>query len=288
MTEKALGAKHIVLDILIKFFKGALVGLVVIVPGMSGGTMILMLGLYEELMNDMAKLKIWRLAPFGLGLVVGLILSGWMFGKIFARYAFIILGFLLGCVLASVRTVIGDNRKLSKGRVLAIVIGLALGVALTFTTDVGTVVENPTPANPLYLMFGAALSSALMVLPGVPGGSVLYMMGLFEEIMLALANLKWSVLALYAAGAAIGMVGLSNLLNRIYNRHKDYLSWLFAGLIVGSARILIPKQPGNVFVFIFLVIIGFVATWAWETHSRKKLAQKTNKGTDGEEGMPVK
>ncbi|MBN1891920.1 MAG: DUF368 domain-containing protein [Clostridiales bacterium] len=260
------------MDSLGKFVKGAVVGLVIILPGMSGGTMILLLGLYEELMKDMSKLKLLRWLPFALGLAVGLILSGWIFAFVFTQYAFVILGVLLGCVLASVRTVLEDNRKPTVGRAAAMIIGIAIGFVLSLTT--GSVVDSTaTPGIP-FLMIGAALSSALMVLPGVPGGSVLYMMGIFDDIMNALANLDWKILIFYGTGAVLGMIGLSNLLNRMYMRHKPILSWLFAGLIIGSARMLIPSEPGSWVLFVVLVIIGFAVTWGYESYSKAKLKKK--------------
>ncbi|MBN1775409.1 MAG: DUF368 domain-containing protein [Clostridiales bacterium] len=261
--------KSIFVDSLGKFIKGAVVGLIIILPGMSGGTMILLLGLYEDLMRDMAKFKLTRWVTFALGLAFGLILSGWIFAWVFTQYAFVILGVLLGCVLASVRTVLEENRKPSVGRIIALVIGIAIGFVLSLKT--GAVVDSTaTPGIP-YLMIGAALSSALMVLPGVPGGSVLYMMGIFDDIMNALANLDWKILIFYGTGAVLGMIGLSNLLNRMYMRHKPTLSWLFAGLIIGSARMLIPSEPGSWILFVVLVAVGFATTWGYESYSKAKL-----------------
>lgn len=265
-------AKRIGMDPAIKFTKGAVVGLVIILPGMSGGTMILLLGLYEGLMKDLAKLKLLRWIPFALGLAFGLILSGWIFAWVFTQYAFVILGVLLGCVLASVRTVLEDNRKPSVGRVVALVIGIAIGFLLSLST--GSVVDSTASPNMIYLMIGAALSSALMVLPGVPGGSVLYMMGIFDDIMNALAGLDWKILIFYGLGAVLGMIGLSNLLNRMYMRHKPILSWSFAGLIIGSARMLIPSEPGSWVLFVILVAIGFAVTWGYESYSKAGLKKK--------------
>jgi putative membrane protein len=255
-----------------KFIKGALVGLVIILPVMSGGTMILLLGLYEGLMKDLAKFQLLRWLPFALGLAVGLVLCGWVFAWVFTQYAFVILGVLLGCVLASVRTVLEDNRKPTIGRFVALIIGIAIGFVLSLTT--GSVVDSTASPNMLYLMVGAALSSALMVLPGVPGGSVLYMMGIFDDIMNALAKLDWKILIFYGTGAVLGIIGLSNLLNRLYMRHKPILSWLFAGLIIGSARMLIPSEPGSWILFVILVAIGFATTWGYESYSKTKSKKK--------------
>ncbi|NLW88209.1 MAG: DUF368 domain-containing protein [Clostridiaceae bacterium] len=266
--------KRIYIDSITKFIKGAVVGLIIILPGMSGGTMILLLGLYEDLMRDMAKFKLTRWVTFALGLAFGLILSGWIFAWVFTQYAFVILGVLLGCVLASVRTVLEENRKPSVGRIIALVIGIAIGFVLSLKT--GSVVDSTSEPGIPILMIGAALSSALMVLPGVPGGSVLYMMGIFDDIMNALANLDWKILIFYGIGAVLGMIGLSNLLNRMYMRHKPILSWLFAGLIIGSARMLIPSEPGSWILFVALVAVGFATTWGYERYSKAKLGKKAD------------
>jgi uncharacterized membrane protein len=59
-------------------------------------------------------------------------------------------------------------------------------------------------------------------------------------------------------------VGLSNLLDKIYSRHRDILNWLFAGLIIGTGRMMIPANLDNPVLFILVALLGFMLVWKWE------------------------
>jgi putative membrane protein len=71
-------------------------------------------------------------------------------------------------------------------------------------------------------------------------------------------------LIIFAIGAVLGVVGLSNLLDKIYSRHRDILNWLFAGLIIGTGRMMIPANLDNPVLFILVALLGFMLVWKWE------------------------
>ena len=100
-----------------------------------------------------------------------------------------------------------------------------------------------------------------MIIPGVPGGTILILMGIYGDMIAALANFQWVVLAIFFGGAILGIIGLSNLFSRLYKRYNSGLSWFFVGLILGSIRMIIPSTFDNPLVFIFSAIIGFIIVW---------------------------
>ncbi|MGM0411187.1 MAG: undecaprenyl phosphate translocase family protein, partial [Bacillota bacterium] len=213
-----------------KFWKGLVVGLVIITP-ISGGTMLLVLGLYEELMRDISSFKIFTWLSFGFGSILGIFLSGRIFATLFNSYTLLILGFLLGCILASIRAVLGDDYHLTIKRLIVLGIGLVIGLFLADLSDFGAV--SQVSPNNFTLVLGGALSSAAMIIPGVPGGTILILMGIYDDTIMALGNFDWSVLIIFALGAFAGIIGLSNIFNRIYSQYRAGLSWFFVGLIFG-------------------------------------------------------
>ena len=89
--------------------KGVLIGMIIILPGISGGTFLFALGLYEELMKALAHLRLMPCLPFAIGTGAGILLSGWVFNWLFMKLPTIILAFLLGCILASIKAVLGKD-----------------------------------------------------------------------------------------------------------------------------------------------------------------------------------
>jgi putative membrane protein len=241
--------------------KGLLTGFVIVLPGMSGGTMLLLLGLYEKLMRDLSRMRILGWIPFGLGAAAGILLSGWAFAWLFETYSSIVAAFLLGSILASLKSVLGENYQPNIRRVAVALIGLAVGLLLAGTPM--SVVESAARPNLALLLIGGALASATMILPGIPGSSVLIILGIYDNMMQALADLDWITLGIFIVGAAIGIFGLANALDNIYSRHRATISWLFSGLIVGAGRMLVPASFENPLLLIIAAAAGFSLVWWW-------------------------
>jgi putative membrane protein len=230
-------------------FKGIITGIIIILPGMSGGTLLLLLGLYEKLVADLSRLRILPWLPFVAGAAGGILVSGAAFS------------WLLGCILASIRAVLGEHYRPNYRRVLLFLLGAAIGFILA--GEPMSMVEDTVRPGIGLLLIGGALACAAMILPGVPGSSVLIIMGIYDDMLQALADFDWRVLMVFVLGAAIGAFGLSNALDNIYSRYRASISWLFSGLILGSARMLIPGNWDNPLPIIILAAAGFALVWWW-------------------------
>jgi len=243
-----------------RFIKGIIFGIVVITP-VSGGTFLLILGIYEELMRDLSSLNIMRWLSFGAGTSLGIVLSGIIFMGLFERYTLFIVAFLFGCILASIRSILGEHYRPNTRRITVLIAGMIIGLFLASISEM-TAVGEVDPGM-LYIMLGGALSSLAMILPGVPGGVILILMGIFTHMMQSIAELDIPVLFMFLIGSIIGILTLANILNKLYEKHKPVLSWLFVGLVLGSGRMLLPfAVEGPVMYFIY-AIIGFIPVWIW-------------------------
>lgn len=248
-----------------RFLKGLLVGVIIVLPGMSGGTLILMLGLYEALMQDLSHIRILPWLTFAAGLAIGMIASGWLFTFALATYTTYILAFLLGCVVASVHSIARDSRHFRTSHLIALLIGGLTGFLLSETASFSIGAQGQP--HLLLTLSVSALASAAMILPGVPGSSVFIIAGIYDDIMAALARFDWQILLPVAIGGIAGVFALSNLFSHLYRRWQGPLSWLFAGLILGSARMLVPAKIGHPLLFVLCVIAGLALTIIWETRS---------------------
>ncbi|MFV1990140.1 MAG: DUF368 domain-containing protein [Acidimicrobiales bacterium] len=237
--------------------RGFLMGLADIVPGVSGGTIALVLGIYERLIRNIRR---------GSGAVASLIrldLSGSV--RKLREVDWVFLVSLLGGILLAVVTMAGvlttqlEERpevmsalffgliiasiyvslQMVKSRDLFRIVVLVASSAISFWL-LGLrsgVVENPT----LLMVFGAgALAICAMILPGVSGSFILLMLGMYQYILDAVDNRDLAVLGVFAIGAVVGLGSFSTLLNWLLKNYHDTVLVLLIGVMVGSLRVLWP------------------------------------------------
>lgn len=243
------------------FLKGIILGFVMVLPGMSGGTVFLIFGLYENMVKDILSLKLKPYIPLGIGILVGIFLSGSIFGVVFENYRNATVAFLLGCLLASIKSVLKGVPKMN-GSFLGVLITGAIAGVVMVGEPLGLSVKTED-VNLLLILIGGALSSAAMIIPGVPGSSVLILMGVYDTILFSIKELEIVNLLVFGAGAIIGIVLLLNILSKLYDKYKATVSYFFAGLILGSARSMIPSSITLGIVALF--VIGFGIVWIWSS-----------------------
>lgn len=239
--------------------QGLILGFIIVLPGMSGGTVFLMMGLYENLIADLVRLRLKRYLPLLGGMFLGIFISGVIFARIFALYRDITVTVLLGSLLASVRSVLAASPTLSWHRALFLGLGLVFGLMLG--VEPLDIRQATSAISPLTLIVGGALGTAAMVLPGVPGSSVLIIMGIYDSLLYALSVLAVVPLFWFLLGSVAGLFLLAHVLDRLYARYHDLVSYFFAGLIVGSSRALLPNTYDFILVPFFL--LGFALVWWW-------------------------
>lgn len=248
---------------MVSWFKGIILGFVMVLPGMSGGTVFVIFGIYEQLVRDLVRLKVKPYLPMLGGVMIGIYLSGSLFSFFFEIYRNETVAFLLGCLLASIRAVLKCCPEVTDSRIAFMGAGVLAGFLLgSDPIGIATSIEE---VSLLYLFVGGALASATMVLPGLPGSSVLIVMGIYDTVLFYLSELLMGRLIVFGLGSLAGMFLLVNMLETFYAKHRGLISYFFAGLILGSSRALIPTQFYWLIPLLFLV--GFTAVWIWSGKS---------------------
>ncbi|MDW7671367.1 MAG: DUF368 domain-containing protein [Bacillota bacterium] len=248
---------------MVLWIKGVVLGFIMVLPGMSGGTVFVIFGIYEQLVHDLVHLKLKPYLPLLGGVIIGIFLSGSLFSFFFETYRNETAVFLLGCLLASIRAVLRCCPDINEGRIAFFGAGAIMGFALG--ADPIGIVSAIEEVSLSYLFIGGALASATMVLPGLPGSSVLIVMGIYDTVLFYLSDLYWSRLLVFGAGSLAGMFLLVNMLEKFYARYRGLVSYFFAGLILGSSRALIPSSFNWLVPILF--IVGFAVVWVWSGKS---------------------
>ena len=240
--------------------QGALMGAANIVPGVSGGTIALMFGIYERLIGairdgaralarfargdirggiDRLRSVEWDLLlPLAGGaLITVVVLAGFLESGL-EDHPEAMAGLFLGLVAASIvvswRLPDWDGPRLA----LMAAVGVALFAALGWQTGP---VADPSP----LALFGAgAVAICAMILPGLSGSFLLLMFGMYEAILTVIDDRMIGDAIIFGVGALLGLALFASLLTRLLERHRDTMLAALIGLMVGSLRVLWPWPDG--------------------------------------------
>ncbi|MFO7986591.1 MAG: DUF368 domain-containing protein [Desulfatiglandaceae bacterium] len=234
--------------------KGFCMGASDVVPGVSGGTMAFILGIFEELIQairsfDLKSLRLLFALKFGrflnavsweflLSVGVGILLAIFTLARglawLLENKPVFIWSFFLGLILASVLTVSRRVTHWRPGTWLSFFLGLA---GIYFLVGL---VPGSTPNDSWFLFLSGATAVCAMILPGISGSFILVLMGKYQYILEAVNQRDFEVLLIVAAGAVIGIMAFSRLLGWILKRYHDLMVALLIGLMLGSLRKIWP------------------------------------------------
>jgi putative membrane protein len=231
--------------------RGVCMGASDIVPGVSGGTMAFILGIYEELINSIRDVgqppflqALFRLRikemfdilnwQFLLAVASGILLAIFTLSQglewLLLNQPIIIWSFFFGLVLASVYVVSKRIKQWTAGLVMLLVVG-TLGAYLL----VG-LVPVQTPETWWYLILSGALAICAMILPGISGAFILVLLGKYQFILSAVNQRDLVSIALVGIGAVIGLVTFAQILGWLFKRYHDMTVAVLTGLMLGSLR----------------------------------------------------
>jgi putative membrane protein len=248
------------------FLKGFAMGAANVVPGVSGGTIAFITGIYERLIEalkafDLEALKLacsfkiaalWKKidGPFLLALGLGVVAAFASLARTLKygleQHPTLVLSLFFGLIAASIPSVGKMIRRWSLGVAAVFVLGLVIAVSMVFMTPAN---EN---ANPVYLGLCGVVALCSMIIPGVSGSFVLLLMGNYKLIMLdALSNFfsgnlaeSLPILIPVGIGAVVGLLALSRFLSWLFRVHHDQAVGAITGFVAGSLAIIWPwKSP---------------------------------------------
>lgn len=273
---------------------GVMMGVANIIPGVSGGTMILAMGLYEWFVQGIADVTRFRfrfnslvfLALLGVSAVAALFLAVEPINYGLTHFQHVMFALFIGLTLGGVPMLWVELRPIKPVALIGVVIGVVVMIGTTMA-----LARFEVPVNFFFLLVGGIVGSAAMVLPGISGSYLLLALGLYFPITDALSAFKDALAAADMAaafqiglgvllpvglGVVIGIAGLSNLLKLLLQKAHGFTLGSLLGLLLGSVVFLYPfKAPGNkdpfeaaapmtpanIALVIVALLIGFAVTY---------------------------
>ena len=236
------------------YCRGLGMGAADIVPGVSGGTVAFITGIYEELLasiksiNPTALSLLLKQGPqaawqhingnFLLVLMLGVLTSVASLARgisyFLDHHPLLVWSFFFGLILASSIHMI---KQIKRWRVATIITLLAGAMA---AYAIGAI--KPSELSPdLLVFFGAgAIAICAMILPGISGSFILVLIGMYGHVLTALKELQWITIAVFAAGCGVGLISFSHLLAWLFKRFHDLTLSLLTGFLIGSLNLVWP------------------------------------------------
>ncbi|NLR93276.1 DUF368 domain-containing protein [Flammeovirga agarivorans] len=294
------------------FLKGVAMGAADVVPGVSGGTVAFITGIYERLLNaisavdlDAIKLlfqfkikELWEkldlnfLLPLLIGIGTAVFSLAKLMKYLLANEPIGLWSFFFGLIIASTLLVSKQVKAWNISSIVAVIIGAIFSYYITIATP------SQAPEGLIYVFGAGMIAICAMILPGISGSFMLLLMGQYNHILEAISSFKLDVIAVFGAGAVIGITAFSRVLTFLLNRYHDFTIALLSGVMIGSLnkvwpwkkvletytdrhgavkplveKSILPQHfegDNQLVLAIVLAIVGFFLVWGIERFATKE------------------
>lgn len=235
-------------DYFIIFLKGLGMGAADVVPGVSGGTIAFIAGIYEELLDSISAIKpslfndfkeggisaVWEkvngnfLAALLSGIAVSILSLAKILTYAMQFYPTQLWAFFFGLIIASIWYVGKQIKKWNFGVIIGLILGTLAVYYLSITPPLGA------NSSYLFLFFAGSIAACAMILPGVSGSFILLLLGAYATVISAVGNHDFITVGVVGLGAVSGLIAFSKLLKYLLHHYHNTLIAVLTGFLIGS------------------------------------------------------
>ena len=233
---------------LILYLKGVAMGAADIVPGVSGGTIALITGIYEELITTIKNInldlfksffasgykKFWIelngnfLITLLLGIFTSVILLAQVIVFLLENHEYKLWGFFFGLIVASAVLILKDIQSFSINLAFWVLVGIIAAGAISLSNSTNI------PNTDVYVFFTGSIAITAMILPGISGSFILLLLSKYEFIINSIKDFEMRVIIVFSAGCIFGLIIFSRFLHYLFQNYKNKLLSLLSGFLIGS------------------------------------------------------
>lgn len=285
------------MSIIIEIIKGMIIGIANVIPGLSGGTIAVSMGIYEKLIHTINNIfktpfkcikEIWTyIVGIGLGIIVAVFGITYLFEVSPIPTAMLFVGLILGAI----PTIGGkiNERNISKRDIITFVVFLAIIIAVPFLKSSVAIINENVMSTYIILFLLGIVAAATMVIPGVSGSMILmafgyyeYIMGTISEFIKAVFNFEFAaafeemlILAPFGIGVLIGIVAIAKLIEWLLEHHEKTVYWGILGLLVASPfPIIINLDMSGISIVVAIISIAACVVGAYSTMMLTRMGNK--------------
>jgi putative membrane protein len=271
------------IDWFIRFLKGILVGVGFITPGLSGGVLAVVFGIYEPLMRFLGNLRdkffknLVFFLPVGIGGVVGVVAFSAVVDFAFSNYpgpfTWLFIGFIAGTFPSLFKTSGQQGRKWGHWLLLVLTAG-GMVFLMRWMETIRTVQLTPSFIN---WLFSGALIGLGVVVPGMSPSNFLIYVGLYQPMAFGIRHLDLGVIVPLALGGLICVLLLARLISWLFKRFYAVMYHLILGIVIGSTIAIIPEGirgwalGASAILFLVGALISYALAKLDEKYSREEI-----------------
>ncbi|MBY7142331.1 DUF368 domain-containing protein [Virgibacillus sp. NKC19-3] len=246
-------------------YRGILMGASDVIPGVSGGTIAVLLGIYDRLIAAINGFlsKDWKkqlgfLIPLGIGMVIAIFSLAnaieWLFDHYPGPTQFFFLGLILGVLPYLFHKADAKHSFKWKHVVCLIIAVAAIAFLGFFNPNEGDVIENVTGSTYVLLFFSGFIASSAMIVPGISGSFMLLLLGVYSTVISALSNLQLGIIIVTGIGIACGFAVMSKIIHYFLTHHYTGTFAIIIGLVIGSIFVVFPGWPMSTSLLLLSVV----------------------------------
>lgn len=269
-TTSVIKKNGSITDWLLRLVKGVIIGIGFITPGLSGGVLAVVFGIYEPLMRFLANLKekfvknLLFFIPVGIGGVIGVVAFSaavdWAFTHYAAPFIWLFIGFIAGTFPSLFKTAGRQGRK-AWHWILLVAVAAGMFLLMNWMESIKNVTLAPNFLN--WLLSGALIGLGVVV-PGMSPSNFLIYLGLYQPMANGIKNLDLGVIIPLAIGLILCVLLFAKLVSWLFNKAYTVMYHLILGIVVGSTLAIIPAGVSGwtIVLCAVLFLLGFAASYA--------------------------
>lgn len=253
------------MNTLINIIKGVVIGIATLVPGVSGGTMAIILGLYDDIIHSISsffsdiKKNTLFILTVGIGGVIGLFGFSWIMKFLLSHFRFPMIYLFIGVIIGGIPVLYkkvnaGNSRKLDwlyfvVGFIIILIMKLYDGTIINLANSTGVL-------QFVFLFFAGIIIAVALILPGISTSFMLLAIGLYDIFVDALSNVQLRYLIPIGLGTVFGVITTTKVLENCMNKKPRQTYLLILGFVVGSVIQVFPGFPEGLYTLFSIGVVG--------------------------------
>lgn len=263
------------MDIVKNFFVGIAVGVANVIPGVSGGTMAVVFGVYDRIISSVInffkdiKKNIIFLGSLGIGAVAGILIFAnlikWCLNNFHQQTNFFFMGLIVGTIPLIYKK--STQTKVNKLNILWCVIAFLIAFIMAWggkpEVAGSNIITTLSAVNIVKMFFGGFIAAAAMILPGISGSFILLMLGLYDSVIIAVTDFNIPILIVLAIGILIGFLSMTKIIDILFKKFPQTAYFIILGLIIGSIYAIFPGITFSIGMIISIIVfvVGFIVAY---------------------------
>ena len=267
-------------DWILRFVKGMFIGSGFILPGVSGGALAAIFGIYERIISFLANItknfkeNILFFLPVGLGSFAGIVLLSYGVSFLLGNYETIILWFFVGCIVGTIPALWREAGKEGRTNREIIILIAAFIFGVIFLKLGESAIGGSVPQNFFTWMIAGGLIALGIIVPGLSPSNFIVFMGMYKDMSDAFKTLDLSVIFPIAIGGLVTVVSLSKLVHYIFQKAYPQLFHFIFGIVLASTVLIIPLNYDGFTMLGYLSCFLLLLAGTWLGHWMSQLEDK--------------